>query len=209
MSVADDAYLTIGAPAEGSYREKGSRFMAFAYPVVAEQQVKAHVDALRAQYHDARHHCYAYIMGPQGERWRVNDDGEPSGTAGRPIYGQLQSLGLTNVMVVVVRYFGGTKLGVPGLINAYRSATHDALSHAQIVSRTVDDVYHLGFGYQATNEVMRLVKELALEVEWQRFDTQCAMGLRVRQGLRPQLLPRLERIAGLSIELNPPHDNAT
>ncbi|MBQ9470147.1 MAG: YigZ family protein [Bacteroidales bacterium] len=203
--MADDTYLTIEAPAEGLYRERGSRFMAFAFPVGTEPQVKAHIAALRARYHDARHHCYAYVMGPMGERWRVNDDGEPSGTAGRPIHGQLQSQGLTDILVVVVRYFGGTKLGVPGLINAYRTATAEALSRARVVRRTVDDLYHLSFGYQATNEVMRLVKEMALEMEWQRFDTQCAIGLRVRMGLRPQVLPRLQRIEGLHIDLNPHH----
>lgn len=205
MSVieATDTYLTIGAPAEGSYREKGSRFMAFAYPVEAERQVKEHVDALRTRYHDARHHCYAYIMGAQGERWRANDDGEPSGTAGRPIYGQLQSFGLTNVLVVVVRYFGGTKLGVPGLINAYRAATRDALDSAQVVSRTVDDRYVLSFGYAVTNEVMSLVKDMNLEVVSQQFDLQCALTLRARRGQREAIHARLSRIEGLHVDVNP------
>ena len=198
-----DTYLTIGAPAEGLYREKGSRFMAFAYPVEAEQQVKEHVDALRARYHDARHHCYAYIIGAQGERWRVNDDGEPSGTAGKPIHGQLLSKGLTNVLVVVVRYFGGTKLGVPGLINAYRTATLDALTSAQVVERTVDDIYALTFGYASTNEVMSLVKDMGLEVESQQFDMQCALTLRVRRGQSNELQGRLARIGGLSVDINP------
>ena len=124
----DDSYKTLENPAEGIYREKGSRFLAFGYPVHNEEEIKIRVAALRKKYHDARHHCYAYRLGPAGETYRVNDDGEPSGTAGKPIYGQLLSNNLTNVLVVVVRYFGGTLLGTGGLITAYRSATSDMLA---------------------------------------------------------------------------------
>ena len=121
-----DTYKTIDSPAEGIYKEKGSKFLAKAYPVRTEEQVKAIVEQLKEEYYDARHHCYAYILGPKGDKWRANDDGEPSGTAGKPIHGQLLSFNLTNVLVVVIRYFGGTKLGESGLINAYKTATHDA-----------------------------------------------------------------------------------
>lgn len=128
-----DSYLSIAAPSEGLYKEKGSKFMAFAYPVEEEEQAKEIIADLKKEYFDARHHCYAYRIGHTGDQWRMNDDGEPSSTAGRPIFGQLLSNELSDILVVVVRYFGGIKLGVPGLIRAYKSATADAIANAEIV----------------------------------------------------------------------------
>ena len=133
--VAEDTYRTIEGTSTGIYREKGSKFIAIARPVCTEDEIKSIVEDLRKEYYDARHHCYAYILGAKGEKWRVNDDGEPSGTAGKPIHGQLLSFNVTNVLVVVVRYFGGTKLGVSGLINAYKSATQDALQNATVITK--------------------------------------------------------------------------
>jgi uncharacterized YigZ family protein len=192
-----DTYQTIEAPAEGMYKEKGSKFIAKAYPVKSDEQVKEILEQVKDDFHDARHHCYAYILGPTGNRWRANDDGEPSGTAGKPIHGQLLSFNLTNTLVVVIRYFGGTRLGVSGLINAYKTATHDALSNARIITRTVDAIYKVTFGYAMMNEAMRLVKELNLQIVEQHFDNTCAVKLRVRRSLESEFLSRCSKIEGL------------
>jgi len=192
-----DTYQTIEAPAEGMYKEKGSKFIAKAYPVKSDEQVKEILEQIKDDFHDARHHCYAYILGPTGNRWRANDDGEPSGTAGKPIHGQLLSFNLTNILVVVIRYFGGTKLGVSGLINAYKTATHDALSNARIITRTVDAIYTVTFGYAMMNEAMRLVKELNLQIVEQHFDNTCTVKLRVRRSLESEFLSRCSKIEGL------------
>ena len=192
-----DTYQTIEAPAEGMYKEKGSKFIAKAYPVKSDEQVKEILEQVKDDFHDARHHCYAYILGPTGNRWRANDDGEPSGTAGKPIHGQLLSFNLTNTLIVVIRYFGGTKLGVSGLINAYKTATHDALSNARIITRTVDAIYTVTFGYAMMNEAMRLVKELNLQIVEQHFDNTCTIKLRVRRSLESEFLSRCSKIEGL------------
>ena len=192
-----DTYQTIEAPAEGMYKEKGSKFIAKAYPVKSDEQVKEILEQIKDDFHDARHHCYAYILGPTGNRWRANDDGEPSGTAGKPIHGQLLSFNLTNTLVVVIRYFGGTRLGVSGLINAYKTATHDALSNARIITRTVDAIYTVTFGYAMMNEAMRLVKELNLQIVEQHFDNTCTVKLRVRRSLESEFLSRCSKIEGL------------
>jgi len=192
-----DTYQTIEAPAEGIYKEKGSKFIAKAYPVKSDEQVKVILEQVKEDFHDARHHCYAYILGPTGNRWRANDDGEPSGTAGKPIHGQLLSFNLTNILVVVIRYFGGTKLGVSGLINAYKTATHDALSNAKIITRTVDAIYKVTFSYSMMNEAMRLVKELNLQIVEQHFDNTCTIKLRVRRSIESEFLSRCSKIEGL------------
>jgi len=197
MVEVTDTYKTIEAPSEGIYKEKGSKFLAKAYPVRTEEQVKAIVEQLKEEFYDARHHCYAYILGPKGDKWRANDDGEPSGTAGKPIYGQLLSFNLTNVLVVVIRYFGGTKLGVSGLINAYKTATHDALANAKIITRTVDAIYRVTFGYTMMNEVMRLVKDLYLQLVEQQFDNTCFIRVRIRRSLEGEFLSRCSKIEGL------------
>jgi uncharacterized YigZ family protein len=192
-----DTYKTIESPAEGIYKEKGSKFIAKAFPVRTEGQVKAIVDQLKEEFYDARHHCYAYILGTKGDKWRANDDGEPSGTAGKPIHGQLLSFNLTNVLVVVIRYFGGTKLGVSGLINAYKTATHDALANAKIITRTVDAIYRITFGYATMNEVMRLAKDLNLQLIDQHFDNTCFIKVRIRRSMENEFLSRCSKIEGL------------
>lgn len=175
-----DTYKTIAAPSEGLYKEKGSKFLAFAYPVQTESKIKEHLESLRKQYYDARHHCYAYVLGPRQEVYRANDDGEPSATAGRPIHGQILSQGLTDVLVVVVRYFGGTKLGTSGLINAYKTATLDALQQAEVIEKIVMQRYRIRFPYEQMNQVMRIVKDLQLQVVEQQSDLQCVLVLAVR-----------------------------
>ncbi len=176
-----DTYFTIDEPSTGLYKEKGSKFIARALPVKSESEVKAVLEALRKEYFDARHHCYAYVIGADKSAWRMNDDGEPSGTAGRPIHGQILSFDLTNVLVVVIRYFGGTKLGVSGLIQAYKTATQDALSQARIVEKTVNEVYQLKFKYPAMNDVMRIIKEENLLLLDNQYDIECSITYKVRQ----------------------------
>jgi uncharacterized YigZ family protein len=177
----DDTYRTIGGVASGVYKEKGSKFLAFAEPAATENEAKAILEKYRRQYHDARHHCYAWSVGPARESQRMNDDGEPSGTAGRPIFGQILSFDLTDVIVVVVRYFGGTKLGVGGLINAYKSATKDAFDMASIVTKTINELYEIVFPYPATNEVMRIVKEKNLEIIESSYTDICRIVISVRK----------------------------
>jgi uncharacterized YigZ family protein len=196
----DDSYKTLESPAEGIYREKGSRFLAFGYPVCNEEEIKNQVAALRKKYHDARHHCYAYRLGPAGETYRVNDDGEPSGTAGKPIYGQLLSNNLTNVLVVVVRYFGGTLLGTGGLITAYRSATSDMLQHATIIIRLVQVKVRLNFSYDMLNPVMKILKEESLVPVTADYDSICTLIVNVRTSSLDRLLGRVKMIAGLHHE---------
>jgi len=184
-----DAYKTIGKPAEGVYREKGSRFLAFAYPAKDEEEIGSLVESLKKEYHDARHHCYAWRLGPSMDRYRINDDGEPSGSAGNPIFGQIRSRGLTQVLVVVVRYFGGTLLGVSGLIKAYRSAASDALDHAGTVERKVVDEWTLDFAYGQMNGVMRIIDDMGIGILKQDFRERCSMTIRIWQ----RQVPRAEK----------------
>jgi uncharacterized YigZ family protein len=194
MQIAEDTYQTISGKAEGLYKEKGSKFIALAFHVTSEEEVKEILLGLRKEYHDARHHCYSYVIGFKGEHWRANDDGEPSGTAGRPIHGQMQSRNLTNTLIVVIRYFGGTKLGVSGLINAYKTAAADALEHANIVTKTINDIYKITFGYLAMNDIMKLVKDENLGLMEQNFDTSCFITVGVRQGRTASVLGKIEKI---------------
>ena len=177
----DDTYRTLAAPSEGLYKEKGSKFLAFAYPVRTLDEVKAHLEQLRKDYFDARHHCYAYILGPRKDAFRANDDGEPSGTGGRPIHGQLLSADLTDTLIVVVRYFGGILLGASGLANAYKTAARDAIAHATIVERTIDVRYRLAFAYEAMNDVMRLLKDYDLKPLNPQYDLRCSLEVSIRQ----------------------------
>lgn len=195
---ADDLYRTVAAPAEAACRERSSKFLSWIYPVRSEEEIREHLDALRKRFFDATHHCYAWRLGPRGEAFRANDDGEPSGTAGKPILGQLLSNDLTDCLVVVVRYFGGTKLGVPGLIAAYREATADVIAQAQIVERTVDRIVTVDFPYVAMNDIMRVVKELQPRIEAQEFDNLCTMRLSIRES-RADLLEEKLRKAGGSL----------
>ena len=198
--VAEDTYRTIDGTSTGIYREKGSKFIAIARPVYTEDEIKVIVEDLRKEYYDARHHCYAYILGAKGEKWRVNDDGEPSGTAGKPIHGQLLSFNITNVLVVVVRYFGGTKLGVSGLINAYKSAAQDALQNAKIITKTVDDIFNINFSYLAMNDIMRIIKDLNIDINEQQFDNSCRIKVTIRKSLSDEFISRVEKIESVNVE---------
>ena len=179
----DDIFHTIKSASEGLYKEKGSKFLAFAFPVQSLDEVKQHLDRLRKDYFDARHHCYAYILGPNKDTWRANDDGEPSGTGGRPIHGQLLSADLTDTLIVVVRYFGGILLGASGLANAYKTAARDAIAHATIIEKTIDIRYRLSFAYETMNDVMRILKDFDLKPENQNFNLDCTLEVSVRQSL--------------------------
>ena len=195
---AFDQYRSIAAPSEGLFKDNGSRFIAFAYPVETEQQVKELVGALRKEYHDARHHCFAYRLGYKGDVWRASDDGEPSGSAGRPILGQIDSLGLSDVLVVVVRYFGGIKLGIPGLIRAYKTSTADALSQASVVEKVAGKNFRLRFGYAAMNDVMKVLKDMDLPQKDQDFGETCALSVRVRLSEVDAFLEKLSTVAEIS-----------
>ncbi|HBO27913.1 MULTISPECIES: IMPACT family protein [Culturomica] len=196
----EDVYKTIETPAEGLYKEKGSKFIALAYPVRTEEAVKEIVGEIKVRYYDARHHCYAYRLGADKKKFRANDDGEPSSTAGKPILGQILSYDLTDILIVVVRYFGGIKLGVSGLINAYRAAAADAIGHARIVEKTDDEVFRIKFDYTVMNEVMRVVKEEEPEVMSRDFSMECRMTLSIRKQNASRLSSRLQQIESLSFE---------
>ena len=195
----EDSYLTIAQPGEAVYKERSSQFLAFAYPVSDEGEIKEILDGLRKEYYDATHHCYAWRLGANGEQYRCNDDGEPSGTAGKPILGQLLSHGLTDCLVVVVRYFGGTKLGVPGLIQAYRESAQAAIDNCTVIETTVDVRIRIEFPYVAMNDVMRIVKEENPRIEEQRFDNICSMRLSIRKSRAETLLGRLGKVSGIEI----------
>ncbi len=192
----DDLYRTVAAPAEAACRERSSKFLAWIYPVRTEEEIREHLEALRKRFFDATHHCYAWRLGPRGEAFRANDDGEPSGTAGKPILGQLLSNELTDCLVVVVRYFGGTKLGVPGLIAAYKESAAAAIEAAQIVERTVDRIVTVDFPYVAMNDIMRVVKELQPRIEEQTFDNLCTLRLTIRESRADLLEERLRKVGG-------------
>jgi uncharacterized YigZ family protein len=196
----DDSYKTLEGSSEGIYREKGSRFLAFGFPVQNEEEIRNIIAGLRKKYHDARHHCYAYRLGPTGEAYRVNDDGEPSGTAGKPIYGQLLSGNLTYVLVVVVRYFGGTLLGTGGLITAYRSATADMLSHAKLTVRLVEVNVRLCFPYDMLNTVMRILKEESISPGEADYNTICTLVVKVRASFLDKFISRIKIVSGLQYE---------
>lgn len=196
-----DSFKTIAAPAETTYRQLSSKFLVYAYPVESEAEIKEYLDALRKRWYDATHHCYAWRLGAHGEQFRANDDGEPSSTAGKPILGQLLSQEITNCLVVVVRYFGGTKLGVPGLIAAYKESTAQVLDVCTIIEKTVDTVVDVSFSYIAMNDVMRIVKDMQPKILDQQFDNLCSMTLSIRQSELEQLLGRLEKVEGATIEV--------
>ena len=193
---ADDLYRTVAEEAEAACRERSSKFLSWIFPVRSEEEIRHHLDALRKRFFDATHHCYAWRLGPRGEAFRANDDGEPSGTAGKPILGQLLSNDLTDCLIVVVRYFGGTKLGVPGLIAAYRESAAAAIEAARIVERTVDRTVTVDFPYVAMNDIMRVVKELQPRIEEQLFDNLCTMRLSIRESLADRLEERLQKAGG-------------
>jgi len=173
MAGCPDTYLSVSAPSEGLYKEKGSKFISFLFPIETPGQAKIEIDRLKKEYYDARHHCFAYRLGLTGDVWRINDDGEPSSTAGKPILGQILSNSLSDILIVVVRYFGGIKLGVPGLINAYRSAAADAIAHTTVIKKTAGTEMVISFGYPVMNDIMKIVKNHSLAIFSQSFDTEC------------------------------------
>lgn len=195
-----DEYQTVAREATGIYKEKGSRFLAFAYNVTTADEAKALVREKQKEFHDARHHCYAWRLGHGEGETKVGDDGEPSGTAGRPILGQILSAGLTNIVVIVVRYFGGIKLGTGGLIVAYKTATADALQNAEIVLRTFDARLVVSFPYLAMNGVMKVLKDSSARIVDQKFDTDCQISLTVRLGERDSLVAKLTDVDGVSVD---------
>ena len=186
-----DRYKSIAGPSEGLFKDNGSRFLALAYPVETLEQVKDIVAGLKKQYHDARHHCFAYRLGCQGDVWRASDDGEPSGSAGRPILGQIDSLGLSDVLVVVVRWFGGIKLGIPGLIRAYKTSSADALSQATLIQKTAARRFRLRFDYLSMNAVMKVLKDMDLPQSAQEFGETCSLEVRVRLSAVEEFRDRL------------------
>lgn len=193
-----DNYKTITLSSRGIYKAKGSRFVSNAIPVSDQEEIKPIIDKIRREHHEARHHCYAYMIGHERLAWRVNDDGEPSGTAGRPILGQINSYGLTNVIIVVSRYFGGTLLGVSGLINAYKSAAASAIENAGIIEKTLQEYYEITFPYITMNDVMRILKEENIGQSEQSFDLECRILLNFRISVKDKILHRLSRIEGLT-----------
>ncbi len=195
-----DEYLTISSPSEGFFKDRGSKFLAFAYPVSSEEEIKTVQEQLRSDYHDARHHCYAYMLGKDKNVFRANDDGEPSSTAGKPILGQIKSFDLTNVLIVVIRYFGGTKLGVSGLINAYKTAAEEAIKNAKVVKKVLHDIYELRFEYSEMNEVMRIMKEEQIEQVDQNFELNCSITLALRKADVDKVLSKFVRVEKLKIE---------
>ncbi len=194
-----DTYKTIKAKSEGQTSEKRSKFLAFAYPVESPEEVKSIVDECRKEFYDARHVCWAYMIGAQAEQFRANDDGEPSGTAGKPILGQIKSHELTNILVLVVRYFGGVKLGTGGLIVAYREAAAEAIANATIIEKTDDGQLSFSYEYPMMNAVMKIIKELEPQIISQSYDNDCLMTLQIRKGLLGQLKQKLEKVETLRL----------
>ncbi|NDW12821.1 YigZ family protein [Bacteroides sp. 214] len=192
--MANDTYKTISDLSEAIFTEKRSKFLAFAIPVRTVEEIKEHIDFYQKKYYDARHVCYAYMLGAERETFRANDNGEPSGTAGKPILGQINSNELTDILVVVIRYFGGIKLGTSGLIVAYKAASAEAIAAAEVIEKTVDEEITVAFEYPFMNDVMRIVKEEEPEIIRQFFDMDCEMTLRIRQSLMPKLRARLEKV---------------
>ena len=195
-----DEYLTISGSSKGIYKEKGSKFLGFDFHVASEDDAKKHLDRVKNQYHDARHHCYAYRIGPEGEVFRMNDDGEPSSTAGKPIFGQIKSHNLTDVLVVVVRYFGGTLLGTSGLIRSYKQAADDALKQAQIIKKTVQAYYQVEFDYPLMNEMMKLLHDTGIKPYKKKFKERCTFWLGIRQSAEEKTVEQFRRVQGIHIE---------
>ena len=195
-----DSYKSIAAPSEGLYKDNGSRFIARAYPVETEEEVKEIVASLKKEFYDARHHVYAYRLGYKGDRFRANDDGEPSGSSGRPVLGQIDSNGLSDILVVVIRYFGGIKLGIPGLIRAYKTSTADAIANAEIVEKIASRMYRVSFGYMGMNSVMKVFKDMGLEQKNQKFDMECSIDTSVRLSQVDTFLERMGDVEGCNID---------
>ena len=201
------SYLTVFGRANGLYKEKGSKFISFVFPVTSEEEAKHQLELLRKEYHDARHHCFAWIIGTDKSLYRASDDGEPNHSAGDPILGQLRAKNLTNVMAVVVRYFGGTKLGVGGLIVAYRSATQAALEKSNIIEKEIEEILTLRYDYAYTSEVMRLVKDYKLSILTQDFQSECMMRLALRLRWKDEFLEKTKLLNVTGTPVNIEWDN--
>lgn len=196
-----DQYKTISAPSEGNFKDRGSKFFAYAFPCYKEEDWQDALEQVKKEHFKARHHCFAYRIGLDKNNFRTNDDGEPSGTAGRPILGQIDSYGLTNIFVVVVRYFGGTKLGTSGLINAYKMSTIEALEEASIIEKTVEDIYRISFDYGLMSDVMNAVKKLDLEMISQDFGNEASLDIAIAKSKVEETLRQLKSlIAKVRIE---------
>lgn len=199
-TTVSDCFKSIATLSTGLFKDNGSKFLAFAYPVTTEEEIKGIIQGLKKEYYDARHHCYAYRLGHTGAIWRMNDDGEPSSTAGRPIYGQILSAELSDILVVVVRYFGGIKLGVPGLIRAYKTSTADAIANATIIEKIATEPYRIIFDYLQMNSVMKRLKDLGLTPTDQQFNLSCSLRVDVRLALIPSFLESFDKLEGCRIE---------
>lgn len=195
-----DTYLTIDKPAEIIYKDKGSKFLAFAFPVENEKQIKVILSQLRKDHHTANHHCYAYRLGADKLNFRANDDGEPNNTAGKPILGQLQSNDLTDILIVVVRYFGGTLLGVSGLINAYKTSAIEVIRECNIVEKRVLFSYTIHFSFDQLNDVMKLMKQMDCKITEQNFDSDCSIHFRIRKANSETCEEKLKKISGLRLD---------
>ncbi|WP_408631354.1 IMPACT family protein [Marinigracilibium pacificum] len=197
-----DTYKTIIKPSEGFYKEKGSKFIAHAYPVNSEDEIKEHLDDLRKKYYDARHHCYAYALGVSGENFRANDDGEPNHSAGDPILGQIRSFELSGILIVVVRYFGGTKLGVGGLIHAYKTAAQDALDNSEIIEKTLTERVGLQCEYPMLNDAMRFFKDRNLDIVHQELLIDCKLWADVPLSEKNEVIDAINNYHGLNLLKN-------
>jgi uncharacterized YigZ family protein len=196
----DDRYKTIEAPVEGIFRDRGSKFIAYAYPIRHEEEVKRYVSLLKSEHPKARHHCWAMRLSPDRSVFRLNDDGEPVGTAGRPILNTILSNDLTNILIVVVRYFGGTLLGVPGLINAYKTAAAEALTAANIIELTVNEHYSVSFDYLQMNDVMKTIKDNGIKIVSQTLENNCCIELEIPKAQLNTILAKLEKIEHLTLK---------
>lgn len=196
----EDTYLTINKPSEGIIKDRGSKFLSFAFPVDSEEEIKHELSRLRKAHPSARHHCYAFRLGADKQAYRANDDGEPSNTAGKPILGQIQSKDLTNILIVVVRYFGGTLLGVSGLINAYKLAAADAIINTEIIEKTVDNIYELKFDYLCMNDVMKIIKDEGLSILSQNFELSCFLSFSVRKSNSTKIYDLIKKTKGIEIK---------
>lgn len=197
-----DSFRSISGLSKGIYKDNGSKFLSFAYPVEDESEIKSIITAIKKEYYDARHHCYAYRLGYTGERWRVNDDGEPSSSAGKPILGQILSKNLSDILIVVVRYFGGVKLGIPGLIKAYKTASSDALDSADIIEKVATRDFVVKYEYLQMNAVMKILKDLDISVVSQTFDTECEICVKVRLSLTERFFKEVQGIDRVEVVEN-------
>jgi uncharacterized YigZ family protein len=200
LMVSPDTYRTIKSISRGIFKEKGSKFISIAFPVRNEDEVKKFLEETRKEFHDARHHCYAYSLGKDGTDWRANDDGEPSGTGGKPILGQIKSFGVTNVLIIVPRYFGGTLLGTSGLINAYKTAAESALSNAEIIDHVMQQKCELTFPYQSMNVVMKIIKDEGIVQTGHSFDLDCSVSAHFRSSDIERIKAKFSRIEGVKIK---------